>query len=134
MAVGRLAGDRLAARFGPAALMRGCGLLAAAGMATVLASGSAAGAIAGFVLFGLGLSSTFPLLLSAAGSADPQRPSSGIAKVAGLGYAGMLGGPVLIGGIASAAGLSAALVVPALLALLLAAGAGVARPAPPSAR
>ncbi len=129
MAIGRLAGDRLAARFGPAALVRACGLLGAAGMATVLLSGSAVGAIAGFALFGLGLSSTFPLLLSAAGSADAERPSSAIAKVAGLGYAGMLGGPVLIGGIASAAGLSVALSVPAVLALMLAAGAGVARPA-----
>jgi MFS family permease len=127
MAVGRLAGDKLAARFGTVRLMRGCGLLAAAGMATVLLTASPVGAIAGFALFGLGLSSTFPLLLSAAGSTDTERPSAGIAKVAGLGYTGMLGGPVLIGGLASALGLSAALVVPAALALVIAAGAAVVR-------
>lgn len=125
MAVGRLAGDGLAARFGAALLMRGCGLLAALGMGIALITGSPAGAITGFVLFGFGLSSTFPLLLSAAGNADAQRPSAGIAKVAGFGYAGMLGGPVLIGGLASALGLSAALAVPAVLALLIAVGAGV---------
>jgi MFS family permease len=128
MAIGRLAGDGLAARIGAARLMRGCGLLAAFGMATVLLTASPAGAMIGFILFGFGLSSTFPLLLSAAGNADAERPSSGIAKVAGLGYAGMLGGPVLIGGVASALGLTAALGVPAVLALLIALGAGVVRP------
>jgi MFS family permease len=127
MAVGRLAGDGLAVRFGAARLMRGCGLLAAIGMATVLLTASPSGAMIGFILFGFGLSSTFPLLLSAAGNADAERPSSGIAKVAGLGYAGMLGGPVLIGGVASALGLTAALGVPAALALLIALGAGVVR-------
>jgi MFS family permease len=125
MAVGRLAGDGLAARFGAARLMRGCGLLATAGMVLVLLTASPLGGIAGFTLFGLGLSSTFPLALSAAGSADPDRPSSGIAKVAGFGYAGMLGGPVLIGGLAGTFGLSGALVVPAVLALLIAVGAGL---------
>lgn len=127
MALGRLAGDGLAARFGAAKLMRGCGLLAAAGMGMVLLTGNPAGAIGGFVLYGFGLSSTFPLLVSAAGSADAERPSAGIAKVAGFGYAGMLGGPVLIGGLASALGLSAALVAPAALALLIAVGAGAMR-------
>jgi MFS family permease len=127
MAFGRLAGDGLAARFGAVRVMRGCGLLAAGGMALVLLTGSPAGAIGGFILYGFGLSSTFPLLLSAAGSADAERPSAGIAKIAGFGYAGMLGGPVLIGGLASAVGLSSALVLPAALALLIAAGAGVMR-------
>lgn len=128
MAFGRLAGDGLAARFGAARLMRGLGLLAAFGMATVLVTASPAGALIGFILYGFGLSSTFPLLLSAAGNADAERPSAGIAKVAGLGYAGMLGGPVLIGGLASALGLTAALGIPAALALLIALGAGVVRP------
>ena len=83
---------------------------------------------AGFAIFGAGLSCTFPLLLSAAGRSDPARPSRGIATVAGLGYVGMLTGPVLIGGLASAFGLTAALLVPVLLALAICAGAGLARP------
>jgi MFS family permease len=125
MAFGRLSGDRLAARFGAARLMRGCGLVAAAGLSLALVSGSPAAAIAGFTVFGAGLSSTFPLLLSAAGHAYPVRPSYGIARVAGVGYVGMLGGPVLIGGLAGAFGLQHALVVPVLLALVLAAAGGV---------
>ena len=128
MAVGRLVGDRLAARFGAVAVLRCCGLTAAAGLTCALASGDAVGAIAGFTIFGAGLSCTFPLLLSAAGRADPDRPARAIATVAGLGYVGMLGGPVLIGGLAGAFGLTTAMVVPVLLALAVCAGASLARP------
>ncbi len=128
MALGRLAGDRLAVRFGAVALMRCCGLVAGVGLTLALLSSGAPGAIAGFTIFGAGLSCTFPLLLSAAGNADPVRPAHGIARVAGLGYIGMLGGPVLIGGLASAVGLQRALTVPVLLALAIAVGAGVVAP------
>jgi len=128
MAFGRLSGDRLALRFGAVRLMRGCGLVAAGGLSLALLSGGPAGAIAGFTIFGAGLSSTFPLLLSAAGNADPKHPAHGIARVAGLGYIGMLGGPVLIGGLASALGLQGALWVPVLLALVIFAAAGVVAP------
>lgn len=127
MAFGRLSGDRLAARFGPAAVLRCGGLLAAAGLAVALLSGSPVGAIVGFTMFGGGLSCTFPLILSAAGNADPLRPSHGIARVAGAGYIGMLGGPVLIGALAGKLGLTTALAVPALLALAVAAGASAVR-------
>jgi predicted MFS family arabinose efflux permease len=130
MAVGRLTGDRLAARFGSVLVLRGSGLTAAAGLACALASPDAAGAIVGLAIFGVGLSSTFPLLLSAAGRADPLRPTRGIAVVAGVGYVGMLGGPVLIGGLAGPFGLTTALVVPVLLAIAICAGAGVVRSAP----
>jgi MFS family permease len=125
MALGRLSGDRLNSRFGAAALMRCCGLFAAAGLGLGLASADPAGAIAGFTVFGAGLSCTFPLLVSAAGNVDPVRPARGIARVAGAGYAGTLAGPPIIGGLASAVGLRWALVLPLALALVIAAGAGV---------
>jgi MFS family permease len=128
MATGRLAGDRLALRFGPVTLVRGCGLVAATGLATALISGSPAGALAGFAVFGAGLSCTFPQLLSAAGNADPLRPATAIARVAALGYLGLLCGPVLIGGLASVTGLSLALGLPVILALCIAAGAGEVAP------
>jgi MFS family permease len=128
MASGRLVGDRLADRFGPVALLRGGGLLAAAGMAMVLLTGTPAGAIAGFAAYGAGLSCTFPQMLAVAGSLRPDRPGSAIGLVAGTAYAGMLTGPVAIGAIAGAVGLSAALGLPALLALGIAAGARRAVP------
>ena len=123
MAFGRLAGDRLADRFGPAALLRAGGLLAAAGMALALLTRTPAGALAGFAVYGAGLSCTFPQMLAVAGSIRPDRPGSAIARVAGTGYVGLLTGPVMIGGLATAAGLPTALGLPALLALGIAAGA-----------
>ena len=120
MAVGRIAGDRLAARYGPACLVRGCGLLASAGLAAALCTRSPAGAVIGFAACGGGLSCTVPQFLSAAGHADPERPGTGIAQVASLGYLGLIGGPVLIGGFASVAGLPAALCIPVALGLCVA--------------
>lgn len=128
MATGRLVGDRLADRFGPVALLRGGGALAVAGLVMVLLTAAPAGALAGFAIYGAGLSCTFPQMLALAGGIRPDRPGSAIGKVAGTGYAGMLTGPVLIGGLASLAGLTAALGLPALLALGIVAGAGYGVP------
>jgi hypothetical protein len=97
-------------------------------MAAALVSPVPAGTIAGFALYGAGLSCIFPQLLSAAGSVRPGRTASGIAAVAGMGYVGLLTGPVLIGGLASVAGLTVALGLPALLALGIAIGAGFVMP------
>jgi MFS family permease len=125
MALGRLLGDRLAARIGAARLIQGCGLLAAGGLAAGLIIASPAAGVAGFALFGAGLSCTIPQLFSAAGNADPARRGTGLARVAGLGYLGLLGGPVVIGGCASLVGLPLALGVPVVLSLLVAASARV---------
>jgi MFS family permease len=120
MAAGRLAGDRLAARFGPAGLVRRCGLLAVAGLVTALSTRQPWVAVAGFSACGGGLSCTVPQLFSAAGRADPAHPGHAVARVGGLGYLGLVGGPVLIGGCASLTGLTAALYIPAVLALCVA--------------
>ena len=126
MAVGRLLGDRVAARFGPGRMVSGCGLLAAAGLACALATSSPLVGLIGFALFGAGLSSTFPQLISAAGNVETERSGSGIARVAGAGYLGLLTGPVLIGSCASLIGLRLALAIPVLLMLAVAAGGRVA--------
>jgi len=117
MAAGRLAGDRLAARFGPAGLVRRGGLLTVAGLVGALSTHQAWLAVAGFAACGGGLSCTMPQLFSAAGRADPVHPGRAVARVGTLGYLGLVGGPVLIGGSASLAGLTAALYIPAGLAL-----------------
>jgi MFS family permease len=128
MACGRLFGDRLVARIGAVRLMRVSGFLAAAGLGAALLSHSPAGAVTGFALFGAGLSCTFPLLVSAAGNADPGRPGSMIARVAGSGYAGGLTGPVVIGGVASVSSLPLALGIPVILAAIIGASASAVRP------
>ena len=131
MAFGRLAGDRLAARFGPGRLVSGCGVVAAVGLASALAVTSPVVGLIGFALFGAGLSSTFPQMLSAAGNIETSRSGTGIARVAGGGYLGMLSGPVLIGGCASLIGLRLALGIPVVLSVFIAIGgraAGGPRP------
>ncbi len=135
MAAGRLQGDRLAARFGPGWLVSASGLVAAAGLAGGLITASPAAGLAGFALCGAGLSSTFPQLVSAAGNVETARAGTGIARVAGSGYLGLLGGPVLIGGCASLAGLRLALGIPVALMLCVAAGGRwITSPWPAAAR
>lgn len=123
MTAGRGVGDRLISRFGAVRLVRWCGLVAAAGLAGGLVSENAYGAVAGFAVFGAGLSVVVPQVFAAGGRADPARPGSGLAKVVGLGYAGMTAGPAVIGAVASHVGLHTALVIPVLLALWIAVAA-----------
>jgi fucose permease len=120
MTGGRLAGDRLISRFGTVRLVRWCGLVAAAGLAGGLLTISPYAAVAGFAVFGAGLSVVVPQVFAAGGRADPARPGSGLAKVVGFGYAGMTAGPAVIGAAASRVGLHAALIIPVLLALWIA--------------
>ena len=128
MAAGRLAGDRLAARFGPVRLVRVSGLVAGLGMAAGLAIHAPAAAIAGFALLGLGLAGIFPQIVTAAARLDPEQAGRNIGRIAAVAYSGLLSGPVAIGAIASGVGLRDALLVPAALALGVTAAAGVMRP------
>jgi MFS family permease len=125
MAAGRLAGDRLTARYGPAGTVRRCALLASAGLASALLSHDSLGAVIGFAVSGAGFSCVIPQLFSAAGRVDSDCPGGGIARVAGVGYLGLVGGPALIGACASLAGLPAALGMAAVLGLCVAAFAQV---------
>ena len=128
MAAGRVAGDRLAARFGPVRLVRASGLVAGLGLAAGLLVGTPAAAIAGFALLGLGLAGIFPQIVTAAARLDPGHAGRNIGRIAAVAYSGLLSGPVAIGAIASGVGLRDALFVPAALALVVTAAAGVMRP------
>jgi MFS family permease len=133
MTIGRALGDRLIRRFGVAGLIRCCGAVAAVGLAAALITASPVATVAGFALFGAGLSAVLPQVFAAGGRADPAHPGSGVAKVVGSSYAGMSAGPAVIGGLASRIGLHAALAIPAVLALWIAVGAAALTP-PGSAR
>ena len=128
MAAGRVAGDRLTARFGPVRLVRASGLVAGLGLAAGLLIGTQVAAIAGFALLGLGLAGIFPQIVTVAARLDHARAGRNIGRIAAVAYSGLLSGPVAIGAIASGVGLRDALAVPAALALVVAAAAGVMRP------
>ncbi|MGP4100789.1 MFS transporter [Nonomuraea sp. KM90] len=127
MTAGRLAGDRLAARFGPVPLVRCCGLLAAAGLGLALLGGHPVAGVAGFGCFGAGLSCIVPQVFSAAGHRDPAFAGRALARVASIGYLGFLSGPVFIGAAAELTGLPRALAIPALLAAFVALAATALR-------
>ena len=127
---GRLVGDRLAAGVGPVRLVRGCGVLAAAGLAAALLAGRPAAGVAGFACLGAGLSCIAPQVFSAAGRRDPSRAGQAIGRVAGLGFLGFVVGPIVIGGTAQLLGLPRALLIPAVLALFVAAAAPALRARP----
>ncbi|CAL2073692.1 MFS transporter [Streptomyces murinus] len=116
MAIGRLTGDRLTTRFGAPTVVRTGAVLAAAALATGVQCSSVPVALAGWAVFGLGLSTTVPCLITAAGRRGPRA----VATVSVTGYLGLLTGPALIGALASATTLATALLLPALLAAALA--------------
>jgi MFS family permease len=128
MAAGRMVGDRLSTRLGPVVLVRVSGLVAGLGLAAGLLIRSPAAAIAGFALLGAGLAGIFPQIVSSAARLDPEHAGKNIGRIAAVAYTGLLGGPVAIGALAAGVGLRDALLVPAALAVLVAALAGVMSP------
>jgi MFS family permease len=128
MAVGRLLGDRLVERFGPVALVRWGGLVAAGGFGAGLAAGAVPGALLGFAALGAGLAAVIPVVFRAAGSTPGISPGMALAAVSSTGYLGFVAGPPLIGSVAEAVGLPAALTLLVALGVVVAALARSARP------
>ncbi len=117
MTAGRLGGTWLSIRLGTTRVMVAGGLTACAGMLVAALTPSLPLVLGGFVLVGLGLSNLFPLAIARAGAlGGPQ----GVAAASTLGYGGMLIGPPVIGFLADAASL------PAALTTVAAAGAAAA--------
>ena len=122
MAAGRLGGDVLNARFGPARLLRGGMALVAIALGGVLIVAQPAVAVAGFALAGLGIANAVPLLFSAAGRVPPAGTS--LAAVFTVGYTAFIAGPPLIGILADGIGLPETLSLLVLAALTVTALGG----------
>ncbi|UNO43485.1 MFS transporter [Streptomyces sp. MST-110588] len=129
MTVGRLLTDRLAARFGPVAVVRHGAWVAALGLTAVALSPAVAPALAGWTVFGVGLSGCVPQLFSAAGHADRDNAGTNVSRVAGLGYLGMLAGPTVIGPLTHLMPLNLAFFLPVAFCLVAACTARILRPA-----
>ena len=128
MVIGRLFGDRAASKYGPMNLIVGGGLIAGVGLASGLLIGGIGGVIFGWLAAGIGLSIVIPMLFSQAGEIAKTRfegqfaPSEGVAMVSGIAYFGFLVGPPTLGFLGDAIGLRWAMLVPAVLALVMALG------------
>lgn len=128
MVIGRLFGDRLASKYGPMKLIVGGGLIAGIGLGGGLLFGGMVGTIFGWLTMGIGLSTVIPMLFTQAGEIAKNRfegqfaPSEGVAMVSGIAYFGFLVGPPMLGFLGDAIGLRWAMLVPAVLALVMALG------------
>jgi MFS family permease len=128
MVIGRLFGDRAASKYGPMNLIVGGGLIAGIGLGGGLLVGGIGGVIFGWLAAGIGLSIVIPMLFSQAGEIAKTRfegqfaPSEGVAMVSGIAYFGFLVGPPTLGFLGDAIGLRWAMLVPAVLALIMALG------------
>jgi MFS family permease len=129
MVIGRLFGDRLATKYGPMNLIIGGGSIAGIGLGGGLLVGGIGGVVFGWFAAGIGLSIVVPMLFTQAGEIAKTRfegqfaPSEGVAIVSGIAYFGFLVGPPILGFLGDAIGLRWALMVPAILALIMAFGA-----------
>jgi MFS family permease len=117
MALARITGDDLNRRLGAGRLLSGGMALVTVALASVLLIGEPLVAVIGFALIGIGIANAVPLLFSAAGRVPPSGPS--LAAVFTVGYTGFIVGPPLIGVLADAISL------PAALGVLCAAGLAV---------
>ena len=119
MGIGRLAGQGLAGRFGRLPLIAGGAALTAAGAWVAAAAAVPAAAYAGFAMLGLGLSIIGPLAIAEAGARAPAGGRArAVARAAVIGYAGFFIGPPLMGLVAGAVSLPAAIAMLGALALL----------------
>ncbi|MGB7432623.1 MAG: MFS transporter [Ahrensia sp.] len=100
MALMRLRGDGLRARYGDRNTFIASGLVAGLGL---LIAGAGDGLIIvciGFLIAGLGMANVVPVLFSTAGRYPGVRPTVGIAVITTFGYAGLLFIPAFVGFIA----------------------------------
>jgi predicted MFS family arabinose efflux permease len=123
MAAARFGGDAMRARFQPTALLLGSGLLAAAAMTLVLLTDLPWLALIGFAGVGIGFANVVPILFSASAKVPGIEPARGIAAVSAVAYLGFMAGPAVIGLIARATSLTAALYVVVVFAVALAGSA-----------
>jgi MFS family permease len=133
MTAGRLVGDRLNRRLGPATLMRTGTALAGLALGGLLLIGEPAAAIGGFFLVGIGVANGVPLMFSAAGHAAGESGPN-IAAVSSMGSIGFLAGPPFIGFLADWTSLPIALAtlcVGLALVTLTARAAGAGQTASP---
>jgi fucose permease len=130
MTLGRLTGDKVVRSLGGKRVLLLGGLCSAGGFFCAVLAPSAAVALAGFVLIGLGASNIVPILFTAAGNQKAMPPSLAIGAITTLGYAGILAGPALIGFVAHAASLNLAFAGLGGAMLLIAASARLGAASP----
>jgi MFS family permease len=127
MVIMRLMGSRLLTRLSPRRLLPALAGVGAAGFVGGLLGGISVTVIAGFACLGVGLALVIPSVNSAAGRLPGISQGTAIAMVSACGWAGFVFGPPIIGELASASSLTAALVILPVLTACIAVAIGRAR-------
>ena len=112
MTATRLIVDRIVARTGAAAFVRVAAIVGAVALAGAALAPSAPTAIIAWGVFGVGLAGCIPQFFTAAGNIDVDAAGTYVARLAGLGYVGLLAGPAVIGMLTTWVPLTTAFVVP----------------------
>jgi len=125
MVAGRLTGDSVVARAGEERTLFVGGLLAAAGLGVVIATGwqhmtNELWWLLGFALVGAGIANGSPIIYRTAGRVPNVPAGAGIAITVGIGYAGFLAGPPGLGLVGQHAGLTAILICVMVLCCVMA--------------
>jgi predicted MFS family arabinose efflux permease len=135
MVISRLLSDMAIAKLGTRRLVACSGFLAAAGVATELATNNVWLTQVGIAAVGAGLACTVPVLYREATRLNPRQADRALARMANCSYAGFLVGPPFIGFLADALTLRAALILLCVLGAVIGTGGlrltrEVAAPAP----
>ncbi|MER6949346.1 MFS transporter [Nonomuraea sp. NPDC000554] len=121
----RLLGDPIRARLGSVRTIQLAGALATCGYVLVLGAPLTGEALrvvcawTGWALAGVGLATVVPVIFSAVGAAGGP-VGRALSLVTAFGYSGMLVGPAVLGYIAEASSLPVALIIPGVLAAVVA--------------
>ncbi len=123
--IGRMLGDGMTDRFGPRAVARVGGLIAAVGMTLALLFPSVLGTIAGFAAVGFGIATLIPAAMHAADELPGLKAGAGLTIVSWLLRLGFLLSPPFVGFIAENESLRAGLIVAPVAAIVAVLLAGV---------
>jgi MFS family permease len=127
MTTGRWFGPRLLDRYGRVPVIRALIALAVGGLLLFVFGPGAGSALAGALLWGVGVSLGFPVGMSA-GADEPARAASRVSVIASIGYCAFLAGPPVVGFLGQHFTVLRGLLVVAVLLALAALIAGNVRP------
>ncbi len=129
MVLGRFTGDAVVDRLGELRALRLGGAVSATGLLMILLLQPLPLMLLGFALAGAGLANASPILYRTAATLPGYAPGEGLSTAVGVGYAGLLVGPPLLGLLAHAAGLPSIFWVLLGLSIALSAAAPLVRAA-----
>jgi MFS family permease len=119
MTTGRLAGDRLADKFGIQHVLAASGILIFSGFAITVLSPYIPLTLIGYLLTGFGVSCVVPFVFSLAGKIPMSNPGAALASISSLGYLGFLLVPPMIGYVAQASSLRISFAIIAVMGLFM---------------